>query len=97
MGITLQKGTINDLDAFYSIIKKKTNKSISYYYNLMNTYNTKDNKMDIFFSKLDPKKFLATTKKIYEKTKKKNEKIYKYIAKNNGKMDEKTLNKKINS
>ena len=49
--------------------------------------------MDIFFTKLDPKRFLSTAKKIYEKELKKNEKIYKYIAKHNGKMDEKTLNK----
>ena len=97
MGITLHKGTINDLESFYNIIKKKTNKNISYYYNLMNTYNTKDNKMDIFFTKLDPKRFLASAKKLYEKELKKNEKIYKYINKNNGRMDDKTLNKKINS
>lgn len=97
MGITLHKGTINDIETFYNIIKKKTNKTLTYYYNLMNTYNTKDNKMDIFFTKLDPKRFLSTAKKIYEKELKKNEKIYKFIAKNNGKMDEKTLNKKINS
>jgi len=97
MGITLHKGSINDIETFYNIIKKKTNNNLSYYYNLMNVYNTKDNKMDIFFTKLDPKLFLSTAKKIYEKELKKNEKIYKYIAKNNGKMDEKTLNKKINS
>ena len=97
MGITLHKGNINDINSFYNIIKKKTNKDISYYYNLMNTYNTENNKMEIFFTKLDPKRFLSTAKTLYEKEKKKNEKIHRYITHNNGKMDEKTLNKKINS
>ena len=97
MAITLHKGTINDIDTFYNIIKKKTNKNISYYTNMMNTYNTKDNKMDIFFAKLNPQAFLENAKKLYEKEQRKNEKIYQYIAKHNGKMDNKTLNKKINS
>ena len=97
MGITLHKGNSNDIEKFNRLITQQTNKNISYYYNLMNTYNTKNNKMDIFFTKLDPKRFLPTAKKLYEKELKKNEKIYKYIAKNNGKMDDKTLNKKINS
>lgn len=97
MGITLHKGNINNLETFYNIIKKKTNKSISYFYNLINTYNTKENKVDIFFTKLNPQIFITNAKKLYEKEFNRNERIYKYIAKNHGKMDEKTLNKKIYS
>lgn len=95
MGITLHKGNTSDVETFYDIIKKKTDKKISYYYNLMNTYNSNHNKMDIFFTKLNPQSFLESAKKAYEKEYKRNEKIYKSIQKNNGKMDEKTLNKKI--
>lgn len=97
MGITLCKGTINDIDTFYNIIKKKTKKSNAYYYNLMNTYNTKDNKMEIFFAKLNPHKFLINTKELYEKETKRNEAIHNTINHNHGKMTEKILNKKINS
>ena len=97
MGITLHKASINDIETFYEIIKKKTTHTLSYYYNLMNIYNTKDNKMEIFFTKLDPQKFLLNAKKLYEKEAKKNEAIHKTIQNNNGKMTEKILNKKINS
>ena len=97
MGITLHKASINDLDTFYDIIKKKTKNTSSFYYNLMNTYNTKDNKMEIFFTKLNPQKFLMNTKKLYEKESRKNEAIHNTIQKKMGQMTEKILNKKINS
>ena len=97
LGITLHKASINDINTFYDIIKKKTSKSNTYYYNLINTFNTKDNKMEIFFAKLDPKTFLTNTKKLYEIESRKNEKIYKKIQNKFGKMTEKTLNIKINS
>ena len=47
----LHKASIKDIESFYDIIKKKTSNNISYYYNLMNTFNSKDNKMEIFFTK----------------------------------------------
>jgi len=97
MAVSLHKGTVKDIDKFYDIIKKKSNHKSSYYQNLMEVYNTKDNKMEIFFTKLDPQQFLLKTKKIYEKELRKNETIHSTIKKNMGKMTEKTLNKKINS
>ena len=97
MGITLHKASIKDIDKFYEIIKKKTKHNLSYYNNLMNTYNTKDNKMEIFFTKLNPQKFLINTKKLYEKELNKNEAIHNNIQKKLGRMTEKELNKKINS
>ena len=97
MGISLHKANINDLEDFYNIIKKKTNHNLSYYQNLMNIYNTKDNKMEIFFAKLDPQQFLLKIKKIYEKELRRNEAIHLSIQKRNGYMTEKELNKKINS
>jgi len=97
MGITLHKSSIKDIEEFYNIIKKKTKRTLSYYYNLMNIYNNKDNKMEIFFTKLDPQKFLISAKKLYEKELRKNEAIYKTIQNNHGKMTEKILNNKINS
>ena len=97
MGITLHKAAIKDIDKFYEIIKKKTKHNLSYYNNLMNTYNTKDNKMEIFFTKLNPQRFLINTKKLYEKEVKRNEAIHNNIQKKLGKMTEKELNKKINS
>lgn len=97
MGITLHKGSIKDINNFYEIIKKKSTKPLSYYNNLMNIYNTKDNKTEIFFTKLDPQKFLITAKNLYDKELKRNEAIHQTIQNNKGKMTDKILNKKINS
>ena len=97
MGITLHKASASDINDFYDIIKKKTKRSISHYMNLMNTYNTKDNKMEIFFTKLDPQKFLIKTKQLYEKELRRNEAIHQTIQRKKGQMSEKILNNKINS
>ena len=97
MGITLHKGSIKDIEEFYEVIKKKSRHNLSYYYNLMSTYNTKDNKMEIFFTKLNPQKFLINIKRLYENEVRKNEAIHKTIQSKYGQMTEKILNKKINS
>lgn len=97
MGITLHKGKITDIDDFYKIIKKKTKNSLNYYLNINNAFNTTDNKMDIFFTKLNTNIFLTNTKKLYEKEKKRNEQINTNMQRNIGKVTEKLLNKKMNS
>ena len=63
----------------------------------MNIYNNKDNKMEIFFTEINPNKYLINSKKLYEKEKAKNEKIHETFNKNIGNITEKLLNKKINS
>ena len=97
MGITLHKGTINDLEASYNIFKKKTQNNLTYYQNLMNIYNNKDNKMEIFFAKINPQKYLINSKKAYEKEKERNEKIHNNFNKKIGHITEKLLNKKCKS
>ncbi len=97
LGITLHKAHNNELEKAYDILKKKTNKNLSYYQNLINIYNNKDNKMEVFFTKLNPHKFLINSKKLYESEKNRNEQIHKNIQRNIGHVNEKLLNKKINS
>lgn len=97
LGITLHKSNNNDIEEAYNVIKKKTKKSLSYYQNLMNIYNNKDNKMEIFIAKLNPHKYLVNIQKLYEKEKLKNEKIHHVINDHLGNISEKVLNKKINS
>ena len=65
----------------------------------MNIYNNEDNKMEIFFAKLDPKRYLINTKRLYEEERIKNEKLHRKFEKtvNTGHGTEKSLNKKINS
>ena len=97
LGITLHKGTINDLPLAYEIIKKKSNRKYSFYENLMHIYNTKDNKMEVFFAKLNPHKYLINIQKKYEEVTRENEKIHNKFNNNVGHINERLLNKRINS
>lgn len=96
-GITLHKGTIKDIENSYNIFKKKTTNKLSYYQNLMTIYNNQNNKMEIFFAKLNPHTYLVNSKKLYEAEKLRNEKIHKNFNSHLGNISEKLLNKKINS
>ena len=96
-GISLHKGTIDDLEEAYNIFKKKTTKKLSYYENLMHIYNSNDNKMEVFLTKLNPHKYLVNVQKLYESEMKKNEKIHNKFNNKIGNISESLLNKKINS
>ena len=97
LGITLHKGNIENLKEAYEIFKKKTKRKLSYYEDLMSIYNTKDNKMEIFFARLNPNKYLVNAQKLYELELEKNNLIHENFANNVGNITEKQLNKKINS
>ena len=97
LGITLHKGKPNDLESAYNIFKKKTKNSLTYYQNLMHIYNNEDNKMEIFFAKLNPNKYLINIRESYEKERLNNEKIQRIFNNHLGNMNEKLLHKKMNS
>ena len=97
LGISLHKGNSSNIEQAYNIFKKKTKLDLEYYQNLMNIYNNKDNKMEIFFAKLNPHKYLVNIQKLYEAETANNEKIHKKFNSSIGHMTEKLLNKKINS
>ena len=96
-GITLHKGKKEDIEKAYDIFKKKTPYNISYYKSILSSFDTEDNKMEIFFAKLNPKAYLINSKKLYEKELINNEKIHKKCSQNIGKIAEKLFNKKMNS
>ena len=88
---------MNDLEEVYKIFKKKTPNRLAYYENLMNIYRNPDNKMEIFFAKLNPHTYLVNSKRLYEEERKRNEKIHQKFNKNLGRVNDKLLNIKINS
>ena len=96
-GIALRKGNIDDLEESYNIFKKKTKNKLSYYENLMHIYNSNDNKMEVFLTKLNPHKYLVNVQKMYEEELKRNEKIHEKFNNSIGNISERLLNKKINS
>ena len=97
LGITLHKGNNNDLEEAYNIFKKKTKHKLAYYENLLHIYNTADNKMEIFFTKLNPHTYLVNVQKLYEAETKRNEKIHQKFNRMRGNINEKLLNSKIAS
>ena len=76
IGVTLVKGKNEDIDIAYDIFKKKTKNGIEFYKNLLEVYNNKDNKMEIFFVKLNPNKYLVNCKQLYENERNRNEKLH---------------------
>lgn len=97
IGVTLSKGSNEDIDIAYDIFKKKTSNGILFYKNLLDVYNNKDNRMEIFFVKLNPNKYLVNCKKLYENERDRNEKLHIAFNKKRGYVKEKILNKKIES
>jgi len=97
IGITLHKAKPDELKHFYDMIKKKKNNSFDYYQNMLTAYNTPDNKMEIFFAKINVEKFLIKSKKLYDKEKNRNDDIHKTINNHYGKISTKIYNKKLNS
>lgn len=97
IGLKLQKGTINDLPKVYPLFAKKTSNDLFYYQNLMQNYKNNDNKMELFFVKLNPHRFLITCQNRYEKEKIKNDYLHEKFNKYAKKSSEKLINKKLNS
>ena len=97
LGISLHKAKKNFLDKSYEIFKKKTTNNLEYYRNLASIYNTKDNKLEIFYATLNPHKYLVNVKRLYEKEQRENDKIHETFDRNIGHITERLLNKKINS
>lgn len=97
MGVTLHKGDSKDIEVFYGMVKKKKSLNINYYNDLISAYNTKNNKMEIFFTKLNVNKFLINSKKLYDKAKAQNEKINLKIRTKGINIKDSLYNKKIES
>lgn len=64
-GLTLEKGSINDIEIFYNFIKNKRDKDLNYYKDLYNTFD-KNNSIDIFLVKVDFKKYLINSQNSYQ-------------------------------
>ncbi len=63
-GIEIYKGNKENLNIFYELIKKKYDKPLSYYIDL---YNNFENKIDLYFAKLNTETFVITSRIQYEK------------------------------
>lgn len=92
-GLTIETGSLNDLETFYDLIKGKRKRGLEYYRDYYNLFN-KEGQIDLFLIKVDYSKFLLTAQKRYNDEAERNEKL---IVELQNKPDEKTLQQKMQS
>ena len=93
-GLEVYKGTVDDIPIFYDFIKKNYDRPISYYYDYYQIFKKRE-MIDLYLVKLDPVKYLETSKYLYENELENNNNIVKTMI---GKVKKKNLtNKKIES
>ena len=95
LGITIHKGSLSNLEAFYEIIKKKSTKKLSFYESILRTYNDSDNQANLYFTIINPHNYLIRIKGKFEKEKTFNEKVHKRFNNHRGKITNHMLNYKM--
>ena len=93
-GLEVYKGNEQDIPRFYDFIKKNYDRPIEYYYDYYNIFKRRD-MIDLYLVKLNPIKYLETSKYLYENELENNNNIVRRMI---GKVRKKNLtNKKIES
>ena len=93
-GLEVYKGNAEDIPVFYDFIKKNYDRPISYYYDYYEIFKKRD-MIDLYLVKLDPVKYLETSKYLYENELENNNNIVRTMI---GRIRKKSLtNKKIES
>ena len=89
-GLEVYKGTEQDIPILYEFIKKNYNRPISYYYDYYEIFK-KRNMIDLYLVKVNPVKYLETSKYLYENELENNNNIVKSMV---GKLRKKNLTSK---
>ncbi len=92
-GLSLVKGTRDDIEILYQFIKKKKDYPIEHYYNYYNAFAKKD-EIDIFLVKINFEECLINLRERYEEELEKNNKLVNKVMKN---PSEENLRKKLDS
>lgn len=94
-GISIHKGSIENIDLFYSIIRKKTNKDLEYYKNYVKYFNSGDYKVELYFAKINPKQYIENYRYLLNQEMKNNSDINNLIQDKKTKQTDTLFNKKI--
>lgn len=97
MGISIHKGNANNIELFYSLIRKKDKKGIDYYKNLSKYFNNEDNKFELYFSKIDPNTYINNYRYLLKEEERINDILNDKIQNPNVKKTNKLINKKMTS
>lgn len=80
-GVTVFKGTKEDIKLFYSLIDKKHTRKLNYYLDYYEIFG-RFNMFDIYFAKIDPEIYLRNSKLLYENELKINSELNDEVQKN---------------
>lgn len=81
MGISIHEGDASNIDLFYNIIKKKNKNNLVYFKNYFKCFNTQDNKIELYFAKINTETYVNNYRYLVNKETKNNNLI-------NGKMQD---------
>jgi lipid II:glycine glycyltransferase (peptidoglycan interpeptide bridge formation enzyme) len=96
-GITVYKGTRDDIKLFYSLIDKKHTRKINYYNDYYDIF-SKDDMFELYFAKLDPVTYIKNSKELYENELRLNTELTNLLQKNvKNKSIDRYINMKMNS
>lgn len=94
-GVTIYKGTRDDLKLFYSLIDKKHSRKLNYYLDYYEIF-SKSDMFELYFAKLDPAVYIKTSKELYENELKLNSELTTLVQENT-KTENNYVNLKMNS
>ena len=89
-GITVYKGTQNDINTFLELIENK-----EYYQNMINIFNVPDNMFEFYIAKLNPENYINNYRYLLKKEQIKNEKLNQKLKDNKTKKTNSLIDKKI--
>lgn len=93
-GIKIYKGGESDLDYIYNQAKEKYNRDLSYYRDAYH-YFEKNNKIDLYYAKLDTKVYLQSVQIMYQKQVERCNKANNDVFKNRENQNNKAINRKL--
>lgn len=95
MGISIHEGDASNIDLFYNIIKKKTKNNLTYFKNYFKCFNTQDNKIELYFAKINTKTYVNNYRYLVDKETKNNNLLNGKMQDINSYKSKNLLNKKI--
>lgn len=95
MGISIHEGDASNIDLFYNIIKKKTKNNLTYFKNYFKCFNTQDNKIELYFAKINTKTYVNNYRYLVDKETKNNNLLNSKMQDINSYKSKNLLNKKI--
>lgn len=95
-GISIYKGTKEDIEKLYNTAKDKNNNKLDFYYDFYDLFN-QNNMIDVYYAKLNTMILLEKSKEMYDKESERNINLVERIQKDDNENREDLINRKIES